>query len=195
MGGGSVVLCAGAAAWACGDGMTSETLSARGHLDHYLPYFIGAAIGVLSWLTFLLLDRPIGCSTAFARSAGMIERLARGKKVRDKAYYRQFAPVIDWQWMLVAGTLVGALLVAAASGDFELTWVPSKWAARFGADPVRRWVAALAGGVLIGFGARWAGGCTSGHGISGALQLAVSGWIAAICFFIGGIATAMLLYG
>ena len=42
--------------------------------------------------------------------------------------------------------------------------------------------------------ARWAGGCTSGHGISGTLQLAVSSWIAAGCFFIGGIATAMLIF-
>jgi uncharacterized membrane protein YedE/YeeE len=47
----------------------------------------------------------------------------------------------------------------------------------------------------MGFGARWAGGCTSGHGISGVLQLAVSGLISAACFFAGGIATAFLLYG
>jgi len=47
----------------------------------------------------------------------------------------------------------------------------------------------------MGFGARWAGGCTSGHGISGTLQLAASGWLAAICFFIGGIFAAVMLYG
>ena len=46
----------------------------------------------------------------------------------------------------------------------------------------------------MGFGARWAGGCTSGHGISGTLQLAVSGWIAVVGFFVGGIASAMLIY-
>ena len=44
------------------------------------------------------------------------------------------------------------------------------------------------------YGARLAGGCTSGHGISGTLQLAVSSWIAVICFFVGGIVTALLLY-
>jgi len=50
------------------------------------------------------------------------------------------------------------------------------------------------GGVILGMGARWAGGCTSGHGISGTLQLAVSSWLAVICFFIGGIVTAMVIY-
>ena len=56
------------------------------------------------------------------------------------------------------------------------------------------WVVALAGGFLMGFGSRWAGGCTSGHGISGTLQMAVSSWLAAICFFVGGVAAAMLMF-
>ena len=53
---------------------------------------------------------------------------------------------------------------------------------------------ALVGGIIMGFGARWAGGCTSGHGISGTLQLVVSSWLAAICFFVSGIVTAMVIY-
>ncbi len=59
---------------------------------------------------------------------------------------------------------------------------------------MKRWLVALAGGLLMGFGARWAGGCTSGHGISGTMQLAVSGWVAAIGFFVGGMASAMFVY-
>jgi uncharacterized protein len=54
---------------------------------------------------------------------------------------------------------------------------------------------ALAGGILLGLGARWAGGCTSGHGISGTLQLSVASWVAAACFFAGGILVAGLIYG
>ena len=50
------------------------------------------------------------------------------------------------------------------------------------------------GGMIMAFGARLAGGCTSGHGISGTLQLSVGSWIAVICFFIGGIGVAMLLF-
>jgi uncharacterized membrane protein YedE/YeeE len=69
------------------------------------------------------------------------------------------------------------------------------WVARFGADSgLLRIVVALVGGALMAFGARMAGGCTSGHGISGTLQLAVSSWVAVICFFIGGIFAALLIY-
>jgi hypothetical protein len=46
----------------------------------------------------------------------------------------------------------------------------------------------------MALGARVAGGCTSGHGISGALQLSVGSWIALIGFFVGGVITAMLLF-
>jgi hypothetical protein len=54
-------------------------------------------------------------------------------------------------------------------------------------------VRSLLGGFLIMFGARVAGGCTSGHGISGSLQLALSGWIFFIAVFAGGILAALLL--
>jgi hypothetical protein len=158
------------------------------------PYAVGIGVGILSWLTFLLSDRPIGCSTAFVRSSGMIERLLRGSKATDRPYYQSFAPHIDWEWMLVAGVLVGACLSAWLSGTFMLAVVPTAWAASFGHTPVLRLIVALFGGVIMGFGARWAGGCTSGHGISGTLQLAVSGWIAAAGMFAGGIATASFLF-
>ncbi|MGM0401034.1 MAG: YeeE/YedE thiosulfate transporter family protein, partial [Chloroflexota bacterium] len=61
-------------------------------------------------------------------------------------------------------------------------------------DPLPRVIVALVGGVCIGFGARWADGCTSGHGISGTLQLTISSWISTICFFIGGIVTAHIIF-
>ena len=162
--------------------------------ERWSPYAVGVGIGVLSWLTFLLSDKPIGCSTAFTRTGGMLEKLLGRKRVEEKPYYKQFAPVVDWEWMLVVGLLVGAFVSAQLSGSFRLEWVPDRWAAAFGAVPVARWLVALVGGILMGLGSRWAGGCTSGHGISGTLQLAASSWVAAICFFIGGIATAMIIY-
>ncbi len=163
-------------------------------MERWSPYAVGIGIGVLSWITFLLSDKPIGCSTAFSRSSGMIEGLFRGEKVKEKAYYKKFTPEIDWEWMLVVGIFFGALISAIFSGSFRMISVPSTWASHFGPSFSLRWIVSLVGGVLLGFGARWAGGCTSGHGISGTLQLAVSSWLAAICFFIGGIITAMLLY-
>ncbi|MBN1756064.1 YeeE/YedE family protein [bacterium] len=163
-------------------------------MRQWSPYICGIGIGVLSWLAFVLSDKPIGCSTAFARTSGMIEKLFRGQKVLEKDYYKQFTPTIDWEWMLVAGVIVGSFISAMLSGDFQLSWVPATWANTFGSALFFRLIVALVGGIFMGFGARWAGGCTSGHGISGTLQLAVSSWIAAICFFIGGIATAFLIF-
>jgi uncharacterized membrane protein YedE/YeeE len=46
----------------------------------------------------------------------------------------------------------------------------------------------LIGGFLVGFGARYAGGCTSGHSITGISNLNWPSLLATICFFIGGIA-------
>ena len=52
----------------------------------------------------------------------------------------------------------------------------------------------IIGGFLIGFGARWAGGCTSGHAISGLSNLQLSSLIAVIGFFIGGLVMVHLLF-
>jgi uncharacterized membrane protein YedE/YeeE len=52
----------------------------------------------------------------------------------------------------------------------------------------------LVGGVLIGFGARYAGGCTSGHAISGLSNLQLPSLIAVIGFFIGGLIMVHLLF-
>jgi len=158
------------------------------------PYAVGIGIGILSWFSFLISREPISCSTSFARISGAIERLFRGKKVELKPYYQEIKLVVDWQGMLVLGIVIGSLISALLSGDFHWQWVPSLWATTFGNSQVLRVIVALLGGVFLGFGARWAGGCTSGHGISGTLQLAVSSWISAICFFIGGILTTQLLF-
>jgi len=158
------------------------------------PYAVGIAIGVLSWLSFLILKEPLSCSTSFASTSGMIERFFRGKQVEQKPYYREIGLKIDWQWMLVLGIVIGSLLSALLSGDFHLKWVPALWQSAFGDTPLLRVIVAFIGGILMGFGARWADGCTSGHGISGTLQLAVSSWISAVCFFIGGILVALLIF-
>jgi uncharacterized membrane protein YedE/YeeE len=124
----------------------------------------------------------------------MIEGLCLGPRVGEKPYYQKFPPAIEWDWMLVLGIIIGAFISAMFSGQFRFEWVPGKWAEVFGDMPFARWIFAFIGGIVMGIGARWANGCTSGHGISGTLQLAVSSWLAVICFFIGGIVTAMLIY-
>ena len=52
----------------------------------------------------------------------------------------------------------------------------------------------IIGGFLIGFGARWAGGCTSGHAISGISNLQLPSMIATAGFFIGGLIMIHLLF-
>ena len=158
------------------------------------PYVVGMGIGILSWFTFLISGKALGCSTSFARSAGMIEKLVRGPEAGSRLYYQEFEPVVDWQWMLVAGMVVGALVSSLLSGDFQWQWVPPRWEAAFGADRFIRIAVALLGGIFIGFGSRWGDGCTSGHGISGTMQLAVSSWISAICFFVGGVSAALFIF-
>jgi len=97
--------------------------------------------------------------------------------------------------MLVLGAILGAFLAAWQGNELTGEWLPAMWAARFGAGSLTlRLGAALVGGIFMAFGARLAGGCTSGHGISGTMQLSVGSWIAVICFFAGGIATALLMF-
>lgn len=158
------------------------------------PYVVGVAIGVLGIVALLFSDKTIGCSTAFARTSGMLGRLLSREKVDSNPYYQQFRPVVDWEWMLVLGVVIGAFLSAALSGTLDVKVVPDRWGMAFGFARVPRLIVALLGGLVMGFGARWAGGCTSGHGISGTMQLAVSSWISAVCFFVGGIITAMVIF-
>lgn len=158
------------------------------------PYAVGIGMGIVSWLSFLLSDRTIGCSTPVVRASGMIERLFRGDKVNDKPYFQKYAPVVEWGVMLLIGVVIGSFVSSLISGRFQLEWVPQRWEAAFGTAPIPRLIVAFVGGILMGVGSRWAGGCTSGHGISGTLQLAVSSWVAVIGFFVGGIAAAMLIF-
>jgi hypothetical protein len=109
-------------------------------------------------------------------------------------YYREIVPQVDWAFMIIPGIIIGAFLSSVLSGTFHVVWVPVLWESVFGGNVVLRIIVALAGGILLGFGARWAGGCTSGHGISGSIQLSLASMITAACFFAGGIAVALLLY-
>lgn len=162
--------------------------------EHWSPHAVGVGIGLLVCLSLVVSDKAIGCSSAFSKTAGMLERRLRGRGVPERPYWREVPPVIDWEWILVVGLFFGALLAALLSGDFAWSWVPAAWAERFGPGVWTRLAWALPGGVLLGFGARWAGGCTSGHGISGTAQLATSSWLALLAFAVGGVATALLLH-
>lgn len=158
------------------------------------PYLVGVLIGVLSMATFLFSDKPLSVSTAYARLAGLAGNVISKGHTESLKFYQETRPKIEWGVMLLFGMLVGAWIAAATGGETAGAWVPAMWEQRFGADVALRLGVAFVGGGLLAYGARLAGGCTSGHGISGAFQLAVSSWIALVCFFVAGIATAHLLY-
>jgi len=164
-------------------------------IDIWSPYVVGVGIGVLSWFSFLLSDSPLSCSTGISQTSGMVEKVLRGKEaVSQKEYYKKFPAVVDWKWMLLLGVCIGAAISSYLSGSFNLRWVSPLWASAFGSAPLPRLITALIGGILMGFGSRWANGCTSGHGISGTMQLSVASWLSVVFFFVGGITCAMFIY-
>jgi hypothetical protein len=159
------------------------------------PYLIGAGIGVLSWAVFAVVNQPIGISTAISQVSGAVAEAAIGEgPVRANAYWAKHTPRWDYGTVFLVGTFIGALASAVVGRTFHLQVVPSVWAQRFGPSATRRMAGAFAGGVLAMYGARLAGGCTSGHGISGALQLALSSWVFLAVMFAAGMATAALMF-
>jgi len=159
------------------------------------PYLAGGLAGLVSIFSVWITGKFFGASTAFARSTGMIEKLFSAERVAKMEYFVEFVPKIDWEWMFVFGILIGALIASTTSNSFTWKAVPDMWEKRFGPGASKRGMVAFIGGTIAIFGARLAGGCPSGHGLSGSLQLSVSGLIAIVCFFIGGIFMARILYG
>lgn len=159
------------------------------------PYLVGALIGVLALLTLSVSKKPVGASSAYADTAGSLGRIIAPRHVASLPYFREHRPAISWTLLFVLGAIGGSWLAAWSGGEITGTYLQDMWIARFGeSSHLFRTVIAVVGGVVMAYGARMAGGCTSGHGISGTLQLAVGSWVAVICFFIGGIVTAMLIY-
>ncbi len=158
------------------------------------PYLAGALSGLVIILSAWSAGQYFGSSTCFVRTAGMIEQLFSSKRVARMDYFVRFMPQIDWQWMFVAGILIGAFISSITSGSFQLRAVPDMWAARFGSSAFKRGVVAFAGGIILMVGARIAGGCPSGYGLGALVQLALSGLVVLVCFFAGGIAVAQILY-
>lgn len=159
------------------------------------PYLVGTLIGVLSMATFYFSDKPLGTSSAYARVAGMLARAVSPRRAKTLPYYRENEPKIEWETMLVIGIALGAFVAAWTGGELTGTWIPDAWGERFGDGTPLRLLVAFVGGAVMAFGARLAGGCTSGHGISGTMQLSVGSWIAVACFFGGGVVVARVMYG
>jgi uncharacterized protein len=168
--------------------------SRTARIDWY-PYLVGAGIGVLSWIAFGLFGDPLGVTTAYSRVASWFANPIIGSEaVAQNSYWKSMPLKWDYGVWFLVGIPLGAFLSAVLSGTWQLELVPDVWKERFGPSVTKRFAAAFLGGAIIMYGARLAGGCTSGHGISGGLQLALSSWLFLAVMFATGLALSAVMF-
>ena len=93
----------------------------------------------------------------------------------------------------ILGLPVGGVLAAALAGGFAPTLAFGALDELTGGSLVLKAGILFVGGLLIGAGARWAGGCPSGHSIVGIAQGAVSSLVATVAFVVSGVVVYNLL--
>lgn len=157
------------------------------------PYAAGVVIGLLQIPAFLLVSTALGTSSSYVMAAGHMASLFDAG-VGEIAYFDKYmtSGKYVWQGALVVGIALGAWLSMRLSGarrqSFSPVWTRAAGISAFGP----RAAMAFAGGFIMLFGARLAGGCTSGHGLSGMSQLAAGSMVTVVAMFAGGIAVAAL---
>jgi uncharacterized membrane protein YedE/YeeE len=166
--------------------------SRRAAQPYWNPYLAGFLIGVVLLATFVVMGRGLGATGAF--SAVLVWLLALGSPayVEGNAihagYWNDGAPLAVFLVYLMIGSLTGAAISGALAGR---TWLT------IGRGPAisdsARLAAAFVGGFVIAFGAKLAGGCTSGQGLTGGSMLNVGSWTFLMAVFIGGYALAPLV--
>lgn len=177
--------------------MTSRSLVAHAAAD---PTVAGAArpprwatLGVLFGLVSIAaiaLYGPIGVSGTYPRVIGEAIRALDPAAAAANPYLVKMGRALVPETMLVVGLLIGGILASR----FGRTRAPAEERIHPGESTARRrYLDAFVGGALLLFGARLAGGCTSGHIISGITQLAMSGLLFGAAVFASGIVTAKLL--
>jgi len=99
----------------------------------------------------------------------------------------------SWRLLFLFGIVVGGFVSTMFSGH-SLTWAHGAFDTLVSANLWIKGPVLVAGGALVGYGARVAGGCTSGHSIVGLAQGARSSLMATGAFMVGGFATTALLF-
>ncbi len=163
--------------------------------SRWTPYLVGVGIGVLSWVVFVVVASPIGITTSIGQIAGgVMSPIIGAETVSTNAYWKTNLMKLDYGTLFLIGTFLGALASSLISRTFAIETIPTVWLERFGPSKVKRYLAAIVGGALAMYGARMAGGCTSGNGISQGLQLAVVGWTFLVVMFTSGLITAAIMF-
>jgi len=174
----------------------------------------GILLGVVFFAAVLLV-KPIGVSTQFVIFDGILWDAVDNNAVVTSStvksgytspnpylaksggkYAKAVANPINYSFVFVIAIMAGALISAVLRGGIgrgEYA-MPAVWRANFGDAPIVRYAAVFLAGFLVLYGARLAGGCTSGHMMSGIMQTAVSGYVFAAGAFLAAIPVALYLF-
>jgi uncharacterized membrane protein YedE/YeeE len=145
-------------------------------LEPWPWYVSGPLIGLMAPVLLLLTGRSFGVSTSFQHLGAMCAPHSKLSYLRNYDWRSN-----HWRLVFVIGIMLGGFI-----GSNLLSATPP----RFLPEDYYSWTGLITlaiGGILVGFGARYAGGCTSGHTIMGLSNLQWSSLLASISFFIGGL--------
>lgn len=141
------------------------------------PWWLsGILIGLTVPLLYLLAGKGFGISTSLQQIGAMCSPNSRWAYLRDHDRQAHL-----WTLVFALGIAAGAFLATRFLSTDPPPLLPPFFATAGGAMRL------LLGGFLIGFGTRYAGGCTSGHSITGIANLNWPSLVATIFFFVGGL--------
>jgi len=165
-------------------------LHAKEKSRNYKWLHAGIALAVLNSIVFLtaVANRPIGASTSYPFLADFLS----GATKND--YFSTIQKSGNWELIFLTGAFLAGLIISLIQKEFKLTLIHKNWENHRGGNSVNRIIWAFIGGFVLIFGARMAGGCTSGHILSGDMQLAFSSLIFTIFAFIGLVITGKIFY-
>ncbi len=153
---------------------------------YWNPYLAGALLGILLFLAFLLTGHGVGSSGGISRVVVAIEDTVVPRHVDRTPYLAEMAggersPLDHWIVWQVGGILLGGFISGLLRKRVRIQTYRGP-----GISDKTRWLMALLGGMLMGYGARMARGCTSGQALSGGAVLSVGSWAFTLAVFAGG---------
>ncbi|MFB6319913.1 YeeE/YedE thiosulfate transporter family protein [Saccharicrinis sp. FJH54] len=150
----------------------------------------GIALAVLNLFVFssALTNRPIGASTSYPYLADILTGST------SNTYFTNIETPGHWELIFLSGAFLAGLIFSLIKKEFRLTLIHENWQKYYGTNKLKRIIWSFTGGFILIFGARMAGGCTSGHILSGGMQLALSSFVFAGFVFAGLLLTGKLFY-
>ncbi len=150
------------------------------------PWWAGVALGLVLLLTFVLTGHGLGATGATTRLTAWIGVQTAPEATAANAYLGPLLqggqPLSAWISWQVLGVALGALASAFWAGRLRVQLDGEHSVGRG-----KRVLSAFIGGLMAGFGARVAAGCTSGLGLSGAATLSIAAFVFLAVFFIVGL--------